>query len=163
LATPPSILEKIHPSLALNLTYQPIVNGHFMVKRPNDALAQCDFIGLIDSPAHWIFFKENMISTTTSAASDMLGMDHETIAHILWREIRMLFPQLPEAMPPHRIIIEKRATFESTPQNDAKRPSAHTPFQNAFFAGDYVQTGMPATIESAITSGFMAAELASSR
>ena len=163
LAAPPSALEKIHPALALNLTYQPIVNGHFMVNRPNDALAQRDFIGLIDSPAHWLFFKDNMISTTTSAASDMLGMDHETIAHILWREIRMLFPQLTEAMPPHRIIIEKRATFESTPQNDAKRPSAHTPFQNAFFVGDYVQTGMPATIESAITSGFMAAALAHSR
>ena len=61
-------------------------------------------------------------------------------------------------MPPWRLIREKRATFTATPAQHLRRPSATTHLQNLVLAGDWTQTGLPATIEGAIRSGFVAAQ-----
>ena len=66
---------------------------------------------------------------------------------------------LEPTLPPFRIVKEKRATFAATPEQDAKRPSARTSWSNVFLAGDWVQTGLPATIEGAVRSGYEAARL----
>jgi uncharacterized protein with NAD-binding domain and iron-sulfur cluster len=63
-------------------------------------------------------------------------------------------------MPAWQIVKEKRATFAATPQQDARRPQARTSWRNLFLAGDWVQTGLPATIEGALRSGQSAAALA---
>ena len=62
-----------------------------------------------------------------------------------------------------RIVKEKRATFAATPAQDALRPQAQTRWRNLHLAGDWTQTGLPATIEGAIRSGERAAELAARR
>ena len=54
---------------------------------------------------------------------------------------------------------ERRATFAATPAQDLKRPSAETAWRNLVLAGDWTDTGLPATIEGAIRSGNRAAEL----
>jgi uncharacterized protein with NAD-binding domain and iron-sulfur cluster len=66
---------------------------------------------------------------------------------------------LPEALPPWQIVRERRATFAATPAQDAKRPGAVTRWRNLVLAGDWTDTGLPATIEGAIRSGNRAAEL----
>jgi uncharacterized protein with NAD-binding domain and iron-sulfur cluster len=63
-------------------------------------------------------------------------------------------------MPRWQVVRERRATFAATPAEDAKRPGAATKFTNVFLAGDWTDTGLPATIEGAIRSGNRAAELA---
>ena len=63
-------------------------------------------------------------------------------------------------MPAWQIVKEKRATFAATPAQDARRPSAKTQWRNLFLAGDWTQTGLPATIEGALRSGERAAALA---
>ena len=45
-----------------------------------------------------------------------------------------------------------------TPQANAERPPVRTRVPGLFLAGDWVQTGLPATLESATISGRMAAE-----
>jgi uncharacterized protein with NAD-binding domain and iron-sulfur cluster len=60
-------------------------------------------------------------------------------------------------VPPARIVKERRATFRATPAQLRRRPSAGTQWSNLHLAGDYVDTGLPATIEGAIRSGFAAA------
>jgi squalene-associated FAD-dependent desaturase len=160
LAVPAWALGGIHPSLAVDLTYHPIVNGHFKVDGLTHTLNR-DFIGLLGCHAHWLFFKVGLISTTTSAAESMLGLSHEEIASLLWKDIYNTLHTVPKTVPTHRIIVEKRATFAATPDNEAKRPSTRTAYSNLFLAGDYINTGLPPTIESAITSGFMAAKLTS--
>ncbi len=161
LALPSWNLGMMHPSLAVDLTYHPIVNGHFLLDTTTHTLRR-DFVGLVgDHTAHWLFFKDGLVSTTTSAADDLMGLDHDEIAQRLWMDIYETLYTVPKALPPHRIIIEKRATFAATPENEKKRPATRTPCKNLFLAGDYVNTGLPATIESAIYSGFMAAEASS--
>jgi uncharacterized protein with NAD-binding domain and iron-sulfur cluster len=63
-------------------------------------------------------------------------------------------------MPPWQIVRERRATFAATPEENARRPGAATAFGNLYLAGDWTDTGLPATIEGAIRSGNRAAELA---
>jgi len=63
-------------------------------------------------------------------------------------------------LPPHRIIKERRATFAQTPASLRLRPGMRTHLNNLFLAGDWTNTGLPATIEGAIQSGFKAADAA---
>ena len=60
-------------------------------------------------------------------------------------------------LPPWQIVNEKRATMVATPAQDAKRPACRTAWRNFFLAGDWTQTGLPATIEGAVLSGERAA------
>jgi uncharacterized protein with NAD-binding domain and iron-sulfur cluster len=62
-------------------------------------------------------------------------------------------------LPPWQIVKEKRATFAATPAQDGKRPDPRTRWPNVALAGDWVQTGLPATIEGAVRSGYRAASI----
>ena len=50
-----------------------------------------------------------------------------------------------------------------SPECDRLRPSLATPISNFFLAGDWIQTGLPATIESAVASGHAAAAAIAAR
>ena len=56
-------------------------------------------------------------------------------------------------------VREKRATFSLAP-DAPPRPSARTAVEGLLLAGDWIDTGLPATIESAVMSGHQAAEIA---
>jgi uncharacterized protein with NAD-binding domain and iron-sulfur cluster len=62
-------------------------------------------------------------------------------------------------LPPWQIVRERRATFEATPEQNALRPGAITSWKNLFLAGDWTDTGLPATIEGSVRSGNRAADL----
>ena len=65
---------------------------------------------------------------------------------------------LPPDLPPWQIVKERRATFAATPEQDAQAPAARAPrWRNLFLAGDWTDTGLPATIEGALRSGDKAA------
>jgi uncharacterized protein with NAD-binding domain and iron-sulfur cluster len=57
------------------------------------------------------------------------------------------------------VIKEKHATFSPSPGLEAKRPLPVTTIPNLFLAGDWTNTGFPATIEGAVLSGKKASEL----
>ena len=59
----------------------------------------------------------------------------------------------------YKVLKEKRATFVPTNKNNYLRPSSKTEIVNLFLAGDWTDTGLPSTIESAVKSGRIAAEL----
>jgi uncharacterized protein with NAD-binding domain and iron-sulfur cluster len=60
-------------------------------------------------------------------------------------------------IPPVRIVKERRATFLASPAQLLRRPGTKTKWSNLLLAGDYVDTGLPATIEGAVASGVAAA------
>jgi hypothetical protein len=116
-------------------------------------------IGLIGATAEWVFAFHDRVSITTSAADHLLEMDTDVLGALLWRDVTMAY-DLPGPIPPFRIVKEKRATFASTPAQEARRPYARSPWNNLFLAGDWTNTGLPATIEGALRSGETASTLA---
>ena len=87
----------------------------------------------------------------------MIAMDLMRTGACLLPLLARAFGLAPAPVPPARIIKKRRATFRATPAQLRRRPAAATPWRNLHLAGDYVDTGLPATIEGAIRSGFAAA------
>mgnify|MGYP002623907585 CR=1 FL=1 len=114
-------------------------------------------IGLINAVTDWIFVRETIISLTISAAGDIAENDTDTLTETLWQETAQALDLQNVRYKAARIIKEKRATFDQSPAGVAKRQPARTTYDNLFLAGDWTDTGLPATIESAIRSGHNAA------
>ena len=154
LAVPPMVAQSLVPDLVVPTQSHSIVNGHFLLPKPREAQG---FIGVIGGLCHWIFYRGDVASTTVSAAEGIVDLPVEELAKQMWIEIVRAL-ELPEApLPDHRIVKEKRATFAQTPGQVARRPNAQTSWPNFALAGDWVNTGLPATIEGAIRSGRQAA------
>jgi hypothetical protein len=104
-----------------------------------------------------VFRKRGILSVTVSAADRLVGLPSGELRDMLWRDVARALGLSPAPIPPARIVKERRATFRATPAQLARRPPAATAWNNLHLAGDYVDTGLPATIEGAIRSGIVAA------
>ena len=158
IATPPWISQTLVPDLTVPDRFTPIVNAHFKLAPPTGTPPM---VGVIGGKAEWIFAFEDRLSVTVSGADHMVDLDRETLAEMFWRDIAAVHGLGATPLPAWQIVKERRATFEATPEQDARRPSARTRWRNLVLAGDWTDTGLPATIEGAIRSGQKAAELAS--
>ena len=116
------------------------------------------FVGVIGGTAEWIFRKRQVLSVTVSSAQRIVDRPADELAEILWREVAAVYelPSIPA--PVARIVTERRATFLASPEQLLRRPAAATRWSNLMLAGDYTDTGLPATIEGAVASGFTAAQ-----
>ena len=75
-------------------------------------------------------------------------------------ELEELWPAVRQAKLLHgRVVTQPAAVFSVTPESDRFRPPPQTPLKNLFLAGDWTATGWPATMEGAVRSGRLAAEL----
>jgi squalene-associated FAD-dependent desaturase len=153
LAVPPAVAAGFLPDLLVPDAYEAIVNLHYRIAA---APGEAGFVGLIGGLAEWVFVKPGVVSVTISAANRLLGRPAEALAAEVWPEVCAALG-LVVPMPPWRLIREKRATFAATPAQQMRRPSATTHLPNLVLAGDWTNTGLPATIEGAIRSGFAAA------
>ncbi|MBY0354151.1 MAG: hydroxysqualene dehydroxylase HpnE [Rickettsiales bacterium] len=143
------------PALDAPDEWRGIVNAHFRITPPAH---MPKILGVIHAQTEWIFCFPDRISVTISDADRLMSMEREALAAMIWQEVSSI-TGLDSVLPPWQIIKEKRATFAATPQQDAKRPAQTTSWHNVYLAGDWVQTGLPSTIEGAILSGVRAAEL----
>ena len=160
LAVPAAIAARLVPGLTVPDDYAPSVNAHFRYAAP---AAMPLFAGLVGGTAEWVFRKREVISVTVSAADRIVARSAEELRDLLWRDVARAFGLPPEPVPPARIVKERRATFRATPAQLRRRPATATQWSNLHLAGDYVDTGLPATIEGAIRSGVAAAENLRSR
>jgi hydroxysqualene dehydroxylase len=156
LAVPSWVAIGLVPGLKAPTEFRAIVNAHFRVEPPTDF---SPMTGVVNGMAEWIFCFSDRIAVTISAADRLLDAPRQTLATDIWREVAVV-TGLAVALPPWQIIKERRATFAALPQENAKRPSAASAWDNLFLAGDWTATGLPATIEGAIRSGNRAADLA---
>jgi squalene-associated FAD-dependent desaturase len=156
LAVPAWIASQLLPEVKAPTAHRAILNAHFSITRPAEMPR---ILGIVNGLTEWVFAFPNRLSMTVSAADAVIDESREVLAARIWREVSAL-AGLPDAMPPWQIVKEKRATFAATPEQDALRPVAKTQWRNLFLAGDWVQTGLPATIEGAVRSGNTAAKLA---
>jgi squalene-associated FAD-dependent desaturase len=160
LALPPGQTGTLLPELTVPQESHAIVNGHFRVagavRLPQDSV----LLGLVGGTAEWLFVRDGLVSLTVSAADALADQPSETIAARLWADTAAALGLPAQPQPPARIVKERRATFAQTPEQVMRRPPAATPWSNLFLAGDWTATGLPATIEGAIRSGDLAADLA---
>jgi hypothetical protein len=155
LSVPPWIAQKLLPGISAPGAFHAIVNAHFRLAPPTGAATM---VGLIGGTAEWVFAFHDRFSVTVSAADHLIDRESETLASSLWRDVAMVH-ELTGPVPPCRIVKERRATFAATAAQAARRPSVRTAWTNLFLAGDWVDTGLPATIEGALRSGEAAAAL----
>jgi squalene-associated FAD-dependent desaturase len=159
LAVPPYTASTLLPGLETPTEFRAIVNAHFRIE---PTPYQPPILGLINSTTEWVFAFPGRVATTISAADRLLDTPREALARTIWSEVSAA-TDLPSELPPWQIVRERRATFAATPEQDALRPGPDTQFSNLWLAGDWTNTGLPATIESAIRSGRRAADLIAQR
>ena len=155
MAIPPRPASTLLPGLKAPSKFRAIVNAHFRFDPPKD---MPPILGVIGGLVEWLFAFPQRLSVTISNADRLLDMPREELAQAIWRDICKAAGVQGE-LPAWQIVRERRATFEATPEQNALRPGASTSWTNLFLAGDWTDTGLPATIEGSVRSGNRAADL----
>jgi hydroxysqualene dehydroxylase len=155
MAVPARPAASLLPGLTTPTKFRAIVNAHFRFDPPRD---MPPILGVIGGLAEWLFAFPQRLSITISAGDRLIDMPREELAQALWRDVCKAGGVSGE-LPPWQIVRERRATFEATPEQAAMRPGAVTGLTNLFLAGDWTDTGLPATIEGSVRSGDRAADL----
>ena len=153
---PPSELAAI-VAASSSMTPVPIVTVNIWYDRP---VLDTPFVGLIGRTAQWVFDRRAIAGTTsshvsviTSAASGLAERDDAAIIQLITADLRAALPRAAQAAVTRATVIrEKQATFSVRPGGPA-RPVERTPLAGFFLAGDWLQTGLPGTIEGAVRSG----------
>jgi len=114
-------------------------------------------VGIEEGLAQWLFDRRvcgqpGLIAVVISARGRHDELDNATLTKRVIAELANTFPGWP-APSANLVIREKRATFSSRTGIDAIRPANATPVDGLWLAGDYTDTGLPATLESAVRSG----------
>lgn len=143
----------------------PIISIHLWFDRP---LFSEPFLGFLDSPIQWVFNDRAIHESTSqqyryaaviSGAYDLLEKPSAALEELVLSELHRLVPASREAVLSHRFVYKCRnATFAARPEIEKLRPISRTQWKNFWLAGDWTQTGLPATIESAVWSGYRAAQ-----
>ena len=123
------------------------------------------FVGLPGRVMQWVFDKRLLfggdsshLSLVSSGAESIVARSNQELIALAMTEIGDVFPRAREAALRRAVVVrEKRATFSLAPGQPA-RPGTRTRVPGLFLAGDWIDTGLPATIESAVVSGHRAAE-----
>ncbi|QGM97961.1 hydroxysqualene dehydroxylase HpnE [Methylocystis parvus] len=156
LAAPAWIAQELVPGLVAPDDHRAILNVHFKIAPP---AGQSLLLGMVGALSEWLFAFEDRLSVTISGADRLMDAPREELAAKIWEEVATA-AGLTCGLPAWQIVKEKRATFAATPAQEARRPQAKTQWGNLFLAGDWTATGLPATIEGSIRSGYKAAGLA---
>ncbi len=142
----------------------PIVTVNVWTRGPE---LSAPLVGLPGRSVQWVFDKRvifgrgaSHLSLVASAADDLDGRPNDAVIR---RAVEEVSAALPEMRRNHvvraNVVRERRATFSLAP-GEPSRPGAVTAVAGLFLAGDWIDTGLPGTIESAVRSGHMAADAA---
>ena len=170
----PESVKQSDPSLANldKIQVAPITGVHFWFDRP---VMDEPFLTLLDTTTQWIFNKTSLYADSNakentapkgqylqlviSASYDLLQKPRQEIIDLCLREVREALPAARSAeLLKATVIKEAAATFSPEPGVDRWRPRQQTSIPRLFLAGDWTDTGWPATMEGAVRSGYLAAE-----
>jgi squalene-associated FAD-dependent desaturase len=126
--------------------------------------AEHRFVGLPGRTFQWVFARKQLIeraqshlSLVSSGAEAICHAPNNELVDLALRELREAMPELRRRRVRHALVVrERHATFSLRP-GGPPRPPTSTPIRGLFLAGDWIDTGLPATIESAVVSGHQAA------
>lgn len=155
------LLDKNILSVQSEFNYSSILNVHLWLTI--DATEKFSFINkefyaFNNSELHWLFNKQTHWNIVISNADKFMVMQKEKIFSFVLNELKNFIPIRQDDISEYKIIKEKRATFIPDEKTLWNRPATETKLKNLFLAGDWIDTKLPATIESAVKSGRLAAE-----
>ncbi len=162
LAVPFEKLSALVPDLSFDFSsfgHAPIAGIHLWFDRPITTLPHAT---LLDRTMQWMFNKGEggrHIQLVVSASRSLTEMSRAEVIDLAVKELREFFPLAREAnLERGHVVKEMRATLSAEPGLEALRPESRTNLPNLFLAGDWTRTGWPAIMESAVRSGYLAAE-----
>ena len=181
LALPFDALERILPDTAESAPIRekishfensPITGIHLWFDRQ---ISDLDHAVLLDRTIQWMFHKSRLqpmrtqapngkpdgsyIELVVSSSKTLIDKSRAEIVDLALSEVREFFPGARDAtLVKSTVIKEVNATYSPRPGIDAHRPCSVTAWPRVFVAGDWTATGWPATMESAVRSGYLAAE-----
>jgi squalene-associated FAD-dependent desaturase len=149
----------------------PITGIHLWFDRQ---VSDLDHAVLLDRTIQWMFHKSRLqpmrtrngdkdegsyIELVVSSSKSLIEKSRTEIVDLALSEVREFFPAARQAnLVKSTVVKEVNATYSPRPGIDTHRPSSATAWPRVFLAGDWTATGWPATMESAVRSGFLAAE-----
>ena len=139
----------------------PIISINLWFDRP---ITDLDFVGLRGTTIQWLFNKSHivgspghLVSLVLSGAREHVDRSREELLSLAIEDLGRLFPAARGAKLLHSVVIKERlATFSPSVESADARPTARTPIRGLYLAGDWTDTGLPATIEGAVESGYTA-------
>src|SRR3990172_8165986 len=142
----------------------PIVNVHLWYDRQ---VTDLEFAAFLNTPLQWLFNKSKLwgqegdgqyLDISLSGADEFVDLPAREIIGLFGREVQSLFPAARTAEIKRALVVKQRdATFAARPGVARPPPPQRTPVGNLFLAGDWTATGWPATMESAVRRGRLAA------
>ncbi|MEX0677328.1 MAG: hydroxysqualene dehydroxylase HpnE [Pirellulales bacterium] len=144
----------------------PITGVHLWFDRPIMSLDHAVLVGRL---SQWIFNRTRCQGTESSggyyyqvvvsASRELGGKDRDAIVREVCRELAQIWPVAGQAkLLRARVVTEHAAVFSARPGLERWRPAQQTQTGGVLVAGDWTATGWPATMESAVRSGYLAAE-----
>ncbi len=180
-AVPPHHLVRMLPENAVadpffkrvnELSTSPIVCVHVWLDRE---VTRSAFVGFIGTATQWLFNKRRIferhgerhpgyLSFVISGARRLVDLPNEEILGQVIKDLGAMIPAARNAKVTKALVLkEKQATMAPSTASHQLRPGSVTPLGNLFLAGDWIRTGLPATIESAVVSGRAAAAAVAER
>ncbi|EGD04973.1 putative flavin containing amine oxidase, partial [Burkholderia sp. TJI49] len=155
LAVPPEVAQPLLPDLTAPDTFSAVVTAYFAVEPPAGSPLDTTVVnGVVDA----VRSGDGQLAATIHDAARWLDMPHDTLARRIWEDVARVTGANPASLPAWQLAIEPRAGFAAVPSQEMKRPAVRTRWTNLVLAGDWIATGLPATIEGAIRSGQLAAD-----
>jgi squalene-associated FAD-dependent desaturase len=154
------------------ITSSPIICVHAWFDRE---ITDAPFVGFVGTTTQWLFNKRRIftgrgerangyLSFVISGARKLVDSGNEELVDLVTGDLNTMIPDSRDARLLKALVLkEKQATMAPSPECDRLRPGLATPISNFFLAGDWIQTGLPATIESAVASGHAAAAAVAAR
>ncbi|HUG66904.1 MAG TPA: hydroxysqualene dehydroxylase HpnE [Pirellulaceae bacterium] len=162
---PPELSGAVDAAAAI--TSSPITSLHLWFDRPIMALPHAV---LIDRLCQWVFAgpsdaraasepESHYYQVVISASRNLAGRDRECVLSEVLEDLQATWPDARRAkLLDWRMITEQHAVFSLSPEVEQRRPHQQTACPRILLAGDWTQTGWPATMEGAVRSGYFAAE-----
>jgi squalene-associated FAD-dependent desaturase len=154
----PAALETIAAN-ARRMRPSPIVTVNLWLDGPT---IDVPFVGLVDNDVHWVFDKRqivggraNHLALVTSGADRFVEAENKIVTAAACEALRPVL-STPRRVTRSVVVRERRATFSLAP-GGPPRPGTVTSLPGFYIAGDWTDTGLPATIEGAVLSGHAAA------
>lgn len=159
-APPPQLAPLLASAAAMES--MPIVTVNLWYDR---VIMNEPFVGLPGREMQWVFDKRlafggsaSHLSLVSSGATGLTSMGRDELTALAAREVSDALPEARRSQLLRATVVrEKNATFSLAPDQPA-RPTTKTAIGGLYLAGDWIDTGLPGTIESAVISGHTAAQ-----